>query len=1572
MRTPRRGTRRRGAVWLLAFPGTVAFFLGTVAGAAREEEKESSPPPPPAVAKPEVPADYKGAALPLESSELDGRLRRAEEHFQVQEWARGLAVLDEVLAGVTAPPGRKKTSTAKKAKEKEKTDPAAGRARIVGIGRRLPLVDALDEDLEAGGEAEADAEPRDAVFSAEGIRFVPVAAAVRRKILELPAEARDIYRRTYEAPAREALEKARGLAPDKIPAALRRVAERYPVTPQGADAWKALGDRLLGAGRPAEAIRALETRLELPFDPADPVARATVLAQAATAAYLAGASASANRFLDEIARRHSESMIALRGQAVAGRDLKETPSFREMARRAAESAARAAGWRTASGTFDHAALPLAAEALPPIGSQARWIYPLIEGAPGKAGGRPIPALPGGHGASFGGSAFVRQGGDIVAIDAPTGKILWRASPGELDGGGEARQAAFQPLEVHGTRAADAALTVFEVGRGGASPLVVGVHRSLHGGQTETGKMVLQPNLLAAYSAKTGKLAWAFGDSRDEKDPARGLAFTAQPVAASGLLVAPAVRGEGVYAAAVTPAGKSAWVRRLYAYGAANQQRYGAAVFHGTPFAASEGIVAASCGHGLISALDAATGEILWTSRYRSQVRQAYWSPHWVPGPPIISGGAVVAAPPDSDYLTVFDLRSGAILWERQFPSAGPMTILGADRERVYLGLEKVLALRLENGKDAWESEAIDLTARARKDAGASSAPSMPFASGSGYSPASLTSAVVVEDRLLAAHRDGTLALIDARDGKILSSVRVSDPRIPPSEPMNLFLAGGEVLAVTANRLFALEPQAASWGAAGETEGKNLSQRSRLLRSEGRYAEALRVLETLRSSLKARPLIEDVEADIVLTSKMAAEAMGQATFVTALLARKAPLVKERAEVLALRLLEAKLLETEERGEGAVAAYLKLAGLDGVIARSSEGADVDVGAYACDALRELKAKGLPVEDPRGEERARERLAAAARPREQEMDSSREAYPSAALRAESFLVLRRAHLAGVAEIEKRLSQRAEEDGDAPAALELQQLLGDDHPAIRARPETAASLEKLAARIPHEAAAPGLVDVLDSVRRAGAGKLAQLFWSPIEEGFLASGAPGSAPLPALVALSGTKIRVYDNAGRTILERSLPGYPDVSDVKLALQAQVEEPALVHLKGGNLALFTAAGLYAFRGLREGASAAQVRPGDFKVAWVRASTHPLLDLGDGRYSGWWGGIPVPQGQNFFPEATFEGGAPIVLLRNGSLYEVDPGTGKLLWRLTGEVGAPASPPVRRGPWVLVSSNSPAAIHLLRAGGGGRRRSANGTRSIQGPATGVTGAALGAGGLAGIFAGEAVEAIEAASQRTLWRRPGDPSQIAFVTASEVWLSEPSGRLVARSLRSGRVRRTLAVPPGTAVVEAFSEGLGPAGTLEGWTLVLSRSGGRASSRGYQAGSQTGTDLHLIRVSPTGEKLWETQVHRGAVTFGGGRYLASDGRYVLLFNAEAGEEKWYTRLVAIEPKNGSLLDLLSIEVHGKGTGQPPRLQVLVEGLGVGNSDGYGWFAPRGPAKEAGGQGQGGPGPPPVEGRNENRGGEKR
>ena len=571
----------------------------------------------PRAGKPEVSPEYKGAALPLEAGETASEIRRAEELFSSEDWGRGFAALDQVLERVTGPPGKKKRPPEAEKKEKKAEETGADRAVAPAPFIQGPWGGPV---LSVDEHEETEVGPGEEVWSANGISFLPVAAALRKRLLELPPEAREVYERTYEAPGRAALQKAKALPAAKALHEIERVGARYPLTAAGGEAWSSLAELLLNQGRYGEAARAIEVRLELPME--GDQAKATALAQAATANLLAGAARSAAACLDVLERKYSETSVLVRGEAILGRSLREHPFFRDLLRRASEPGEAPFLWPSASGSFDHSALNIDGSALPALGSQARWIYSLWPGASGGDERARQPALPG---VARGDRVYFRRSSDILALDARSGKVRWTASPGDL--GESPKSLGFFPGEINGGEMGESLLTLTLYDPQALSPrgragraLVVGIHRSLRAGQRRDGRMTFEPNLLAAYDAENGKLAWTVGQATDEKDPIFQLAFTAPPVVAGSLLISPAARGESLYAVAITPRGRVAWVQRLYNYSVSYVGRYGRPPAQGTSFAAREGLVASASGHGLVTVMQASSGEVRWVSRYRSQIR----------------------------------------------------------------------------------------------------------------------------------------------------------------------------------------------------------------------------------------------------------------------------------------------------------------------------------------------------------------------------------------------------------------------------------------------------------------------------------------------------------------------------------------------------------------------------------------------------------------------------------------------------------------------------------------------------------------------------------------------------------------------------------------------------------------------------------------------------------------------------------------------------------------------------------------------------------------------------------------
>ena len=72
---------------------------------------------------------------------------------------------------------------------------------------------------------------------------------------------------------------------------------------------------------------------------------------------------------------------------------------------------------------------------------------------------------------------------------------------------------------------------------------------------------------------------------------------------------------------------------------------------------------------------------------------------WGCSPPVVSGGLVLLAPHDADYLYAFDRRDGKVRW--RFKRGPHRYLVGAARRRVVLGGRRVTAVDLDTGEEAW-------------------------------------------------------------------------------------------------------------------------------------------------------------------------------------------------------------------------------------------------------------------------------------------------------------------------------------------------------------------------------------------------------------------------------------------------------------------------------------------------------------------------------------------------------------------------------------------------------------------------------------------------------------------------------------------------------------------------------------------------------------------------------------------------------------------------------------------------------------------------------------------------------
>jgi outer membrane protein assembly factor BamB len=1575
------------------------------AGASKNGPSRSGPDP-----------EYQSGSILNERADLKARLRSAEELFGRKEWAQGFGLVDDVLAELSSPEHskRQRQEAARRQREaaKHERERAAEEAarrefdnsgEVTGRGPRPAKQPAADE---VGSDDELT--PTVEVYSQDGILYTPVAEASRRIVRALPHEARALYQRSFEAPAREALDRARALPMEAALAELERIGSRYAFTISGQRAIEERAARLADHGRFAEAAGALELRLRLPqpaaSEPEGGSSRAALLAHAAALHLLAGHPGRGQELLGEVRQRHSETSVAVRGSAVLGADVPRHELFAGLAGVAAESARAPSRWPSVSGSYSHGAAALAEEDLPPLGSEARWIHSLREVSrdESRSSGASRGTFPALQAVACDGLIFVRKQEALVAIDSRSGKERWHA---ELEvrarpapSGDDEMMMINRVVGSSGDGSEDysdlgaKSITVFrpavssteasagvspEALDGAAEELdaqVIVIDRSSMAAFDRSGQARPGPNTICALDARTGKLRWRIGGDVTRRDPAHGLAFSAPPTPAGrNLLVAPASRESGFYLAGieVDRTGRAArirWLRRLYSFNASYFQRWNAPLLEGTSVAVEGGVAYSAPGNGVAAAVDAASGEVLWLSRYRSTLRQSAGARRWVHPQPLTAdsraGGVLIVSPADSDYLSALDAKTGALRWEKRIAAlwGSQVRVLGAHDGKVLIADTRVRALSLDRGDEVFRSEEIGSPA------------------GHGF---------LAAGRIYLPSSGGLLSVIDAGGGREVASLRIVDPRLPAGYAHSLFPLDGKLVALGSWGLCAIRPQEESWTLLSADTGRDRFQRARLLSAEGRDGEAIDIFFELLDEHRGPLVRERLMTALARAVSEAARAAVDPSPIRRLLEHKfldakgersAGAVPERQSRLAWRLLEARI-ELARSLRGGIERFLELLGNAGQLARCPESNEVDVSVYASDVLRQVfwgrgplpaaprpsrpmasaaalqNSSGNPeraaVPPPAAEAPPLDRAAALEatqdlRAREEAKSRTQLEAAGTSVLALSKLATLRSHTEAAAEAETQLAVLAECRGDGPAALRHLRRLASDWPALAELPQITERIQRLESLEARELRFLGLgvsASAEKATERLPEDAWRETFWFTSEEGFLVAAAPGSEPLPAVLALRGGRLRAFNDAGKLLAERPLPGYPDLDAIRSRLQSHIEEPAVAHFRDGRLVLFTAAGCYGFDlRTRESSSPEDDSPrvldtAAFKLRWVSSLPH-ALDAVEGRIGRHWGSVGLPAGGNFFPEVDFSPeGDPRVLLPNGEFFCVDRRTGKLLWKLRPEGCHVVGGPAVKGGWALVRTVMPPGMLRYRLPRAGERTTP--VQFLPGPQSTV--AAFAIEGIASVFQGQnqMLEVRAAETGRLLWARTTS-SRLVYASEDAVWTTA-SGVLKARSLRSGRELEVVDLPESSIALAVFDD---PALDRGGLTLVTSQSYSplrSASAYAYSSQTQTGTGLQLLRLERASDgsfrRRWHSPLAGGPVTYDGSRRVLEDGRWLFAFNEQdPSSQKWYTRVVVLDPQSGDLHRWLHVGIAGRGTGQPPRFSVAAGGLAVGNAEGFGRF----------------------------------
>lgn len=230
------------------------------------------------------------------------------------------------------------------------------------------------------------------------------------------------------------------------------------------------------------------------------------------------------------------------------------------------------------------------------------------------------------------------------------------------------------------------------------------------------------NALAAYDTATGKPLWRLGrefppgaqGKSGERWRVNALRFVGSPVSCAGRLLAPVDDGASLGVVALDAQSGAAVWRTHVAYGSMES------LLRMTPLTVDGAAVYLCSGKGVVSALDAFDGTVLWSALYDSLRETAVpnapdsgkdGAPAADVPPPVgrgweenlvlVEGNAVVALPTDSRELIALHRRSGALLWRRPTPEGVDYAVGRRGSSLVAAGARAVACVDLGTGRERW-------------------------------------------------------------------------------------------------------------------------------------------------------------------------------------------------------------------------------------------------------------------------------------------------------------------------------------------------------------------------------------------------------------------------------------------------------------------------------------------------------------------------------------------------------------------------------------------------------------------------------------------------------------------------------------------------------------------------------------------------------------------------------------------------------------------------------------------------------------------------------------------------------
>ncbi len=317
---------------------------------------------------------------------------------------------------------------------------------------------------------------------------------------------------------------------------------------------------------------------------------------------------------------------------------------------------------------------------------------------------------------------------VFAVDAFTGDLVWQAGPpqgwGKLDS--KKREPLFSGID-------DETLLVRPAIGGGICvgtlqipysetdnydwqgiPILTAIpERRLYAFDSETGEQIW--NHAPHLAWRVNRWSW----DRNFSDYRERMLVSGPPTISGSRVLVPCYRMQGRIdyhvACYELQTGELLWSTPVVS-GQRPRNMFGRASreFASAPLVVEGDRVVAQTDLGTVAALDLMTGRIIWQSLYRQIAlpkTKSYNPPDrmrtWRVAPPVIVDDLVVSTPSDSHEISAFHLDDGRVLWsydssslaraDRSSDNYTHDILLGADRDTIYLGGQKVSALEKPGG-----------------------------------------------------------------------------------------------------------------------------------------------------------------------------------------------------------------------------------------------------------------------------------------------------------------------------------------------------------------------------------------------------------------------------------------------------------------------------------------------------------------------------------------------------------------------------------------------------------------------------------------------------------------------------------------------------------------------------------------------------------------------------------------------------------------------------------------------------------------------------------------------------------